>query len=502
MNLESLLFLFNMFTKSFSFFLSFLFSNLLIGTVLAQQSRIKIIDRLLACRQQVPQITSVDLSHLSYPSSGMFLDNRRYLIKTASDLYMGVEGTGMLYKILPQGDSLSFERIDQTMYAGSNFFAAYFTLDNRLFNFGGYGFWRTNGSLRVFNLNNREWDIIPLRSEMENVFSSKSSGVYWREGIRIPGHAELKSISSYPALFWVDRQNQRLVTLGHRVVNETQYSSNSFLPIISELDIRTGFWKELGRLKRYGWNNYISVPWGLLINESGSEIYLANISANRIMMPDSLLRLDLRKLYSGSEPSVLYAIDSTIYFGNINSNTIDSVKLSSSRFINTGIPIYEREGFTKLSLERILVYSVIFLLILILLGVMWFRKKVKVADSSLSRAIDTIQEIQPDSTKEILNEVEKGLIQLLYEKSLNGSAASVDDLNKVLGVSAKPEAIKRKVRSEVLKAINVKWGLLTGSSEKLILFSRSTLDKRSREYFIKKKNISNPFILKVVNLSQ
>jgi hypothetical protein len=220
------------------------------------------------------------------------------------------------------------------------------------------------------------------------------------------------------------------------------------------------------------------------------------------MMPDSLLRLDLRKLYSGSEPSVLYAIDSTIYFGNINSNTIDSVKLSSSRFINTGIPIYEREGFTKLSLERILVYSVIFLLILILLGVMWFRKKVKVADSSLSRAIDTIQEIQPDSTKEILNEVEKGLIQLLYEKSLNGSAASVDDLNKVLGVSAKPEAIKRKVRSEVLKAINVKWGLLTGSSEKLILFSRSTLDKRSREYFIKKKNISNPFILKVVNLSQ
>ena len=85
---------------------------------------------------------------------------------------------------------------------------------------------------------------------------------------------------------------------------------------------------------------------------------------------------------------------------------------------------------------------------------------------------------------ETFNEIEKELILFIYEKTRQEYTVSVEEINKVLGLSGKNESVQKKNRSETINHINQKWAVLHGNNQLLIERQRSEFDKRSFEYFI------------------
>lgn len=448
-----------------------------------------IISRLMMTKKQVSQIACFDLTGLTIPSNKTYADNEKYLIKTEAGLYVGIEGTGLLYQIRASDDTIAFDRIDRTLYSGSNFCAAHFSYHNKIFSFGGYGFWKSNGAMRVFNPISKEWDIAPMLEEKPNLFCTHSSGIKWVQTDHIPNMEVLENVRSMPSLFWLDTNHGTLFTIGQRISNETIRKAHSFDPSIEVFDLSKGTWEKLGTLKRYGWNHYVALPQGLFIHESRSHSYVADLINNSILYPDAHLEKDLSKLNSGSEINVMYAIDSTIYFGNIRNNSIDSIQISQQHLLSKNEKLYELEiilpdkGYTK----SFIIGFIIVTTILIFSTFRYNQKK----DLTLQGQKPEINVTDSDL---VFTEIEKSLILLLTERSRKGDTATVEDLNKILGVAAKPEHIKRKVRSEIIQSINFKWGFLGLPNEPLITSTRAAQDKRNREYFIREKQLDNPIL--------
>lgn len=85
----------------------------------------------------------------------------QYILKTPQGMFLCTSGTGRVYKMVIEQDSLQLVRIDKTYFNGYNFESLYFNLDSTIFSYGGYGFWHINGDLRMFIHDVGEWDIKP-----------------------------------------------------------------------------------------------------------------------------------------------------------------------------------------------------------------------------------------------------------------------------------------------------------------------------------------------------
>ena len=96
-----------------------------------------------------------------------------------------------------------------------------------------------------------------------------------------------------------------------------------------------------------------------------------------------------------------------------------------------------------------------------------------------------------------LTEIE--LIQLLVIHSLRGRKTTIEEVNKLAGVGQKNEPIRRRVRSELINSINEKWIIITGSRDRLVNSIKSSMDGRTREYYIAEKWLSSSLL---INLSK
>jgi hypothetical protein len=66
----------------------------------------------------------------------------------------------------------------------------------------------------------------------------------------------------------------------------------------------------------------------------------------------------------------------------------------------------------------------------------------------------------------------------------------IGQINHVLGIKDKNIGLQKKVRSDVMKAINDKYEFITQSNSALIGSSRKEEDKRFYEYFIKPSELN------------
>lgn len=449
-----------------------------------------VLRKLITTNKRVDQIGCIDLSGLIIPTINNYSDNEKYLIKTEDGLYIGIDGTGVLFQIQLIDNIIVYYRVDNTFYSGSNFLAAHFSYHNKIYSFGGYGFWKSNGALRSFNPISKEWDINPISDEKSNLFCMRSSGIKWSQREHIPTMEMLENVRSMSSLFWLDAVHGTLFTIGQRSSNETIRGGQTFDPSIEALDLSNGSWKKIGKLKQYGWSHYVALPQGLLIHESNNITYVADLIHNSILYPDAYLKKELSKLNSGSDINIIYAIDSTIYFGNIRNNSIDSINISQKHLLSKNVNYFDADmptsvqGYPKVILIGSIVVFLIFSIFLF--SQIKHSKKFVVQNQNF--------ETNVSNSNLVFTEIEKNLILLLSKKSLKGDTASIEVFNKIIGVASKPEQIKRKVRSEIIQSINFKWGLLTQSKEKLIISTRSFEDKRSREYYILENHLSNPIL--------
>jgi hypothetical protein len=91
----------------------------------------------------------------------------------------------------------------------------------------------------------------------------------------------------------------------------------------------------------------------------------------------------------------------------------------------------------------------------------------------------------------VFDEKEKVLIRLISENSLKSTATSIEDINRILGLSEKPQDLQKKHRSDIISSINQKYHYVTRTKSVLLKKNRAEMDKRSFEYYIDFEDIQS-----------
>lgn len=491
--------------------LTTVFFFLTLVTLQAQPLRSTLLQRLYEAKDPISSISTPSLTGLfPHKVDQRYPFNKQYFVKTDRELYLGIAGTGLLYKVIPIASGLyDIEKVDSTLYSGNNFCAANFSIDSVVYSFGGYGFWKTNGTLKQYNIFSKEWDVIPLLEERSSTFCNEPSGIFWKSSpVNMPDIKNYASIYA-PSFFWVDTKSKLIFTGAQHVVNEGMIDSlrvnnSEFNTRVSVLNIENKSWVTLGNLLKYGWHYNIHLPWGSMMIESPESVYIADFKSNKLFYCKEELLPNFRFFFKSSTLDLLFYSNGFLYLGNLALNTFDSIPINRSDFIYTGESLYEKSNTSKnfqinsliKSPVFLLVFTITLLLIVLLLIVLYRRKNL--SNSAKSNLLAAAA-IPPNERIGLLNEIEIELIQLLVAHSVKGRKTSIEEVNKLAGVGQKNEPIRRRVRSELINSINEKWIIITGSRDRLITSIKSNFDGRTREYYILEKWLSSPLL---INLSK
>ena len=227
-------------------------SNILLGQwtdTLYTVPNTPLVSKILSLKNQNLTINLSKESELIPLKNTMLAPNAQKLYKNGNGLFVSIEQTGFIFQLVKY-DSIScvFRRLDKTINLNYNINCKTFFYKNELYSYGGYGFWKSNGSLRKFNFQDKEWDIIPLSEEI--------------------------IASNY---LWFSEQQGRLYVPLQRIINAGINGSENITgkTIFSSyyLDITTRKWIKLGDLKSdivelvkndYTNSEYLSYKNGLL----------------------------------------------------------------------------------------------------------------------------------------------------------------------------------------------------------------------------------------------
>lgn len=406
-------------------------------------------------------------------------------VKTIDRLLMLPQGTGRLYQLEGENGSWKWKRIDSTFFTGYNFGFFPFVLDDILYSFGGHGFWYTNGNLRFYNETGHEWNAKLL---------SESIPWSWY------AHAH--------AFLHLDTLRKKMtiraggVTENNMLKNakDVAYGQN-----IYQLDIPTGEWIKLGNAKDTAFTMLAVLPWGLLVDQTT----VLDIEGNQhLHFNDRLRSKILGRTSNSTQDNALFlsfAIDSILYFGNIT-DPYDSLVISRSDLINTGVPIYTKEKRSTILGGQDLKSIIILLLVIICLTLAFLywkniRPRPMLASIKLPNPEPTaVAKPDTESEKEVifrstrildlLEEREKSLLEFLYKHSIDERLTTIDEINRVIGVANRSNEIQKRMRSDLIGSVNQKLHIITKDKKPVIDKQRSEFDKRSFEYFIQPSHMS------------
>ena len=411
----------------------------------------------------------IDESELDNLLTGPF---QQFLIRNRKDLLVYLDGTGRLYRISGSGDHLHFKRIDSTYYIGYNFGAFTFSYKDTIYSFGGYGFWKTNGLLRYFINDKKEWEIVKLNMEVPHQMGNPYD------------------------LVWYDQLNGK-VYFGFTRQEDNNLKTDSaskniynFQVILLDMDkkeiSRIGTLSPFLRNQIPGLTNLTSSPFGQLIAQDGGFLFL-NYKTNKIY------RLQIRKEEKiNQSPAITfnptyYFRDSILLFGNSKILLLDSLAINSSDLIELNEPVYTKiDNYSKFapleSADGMMPVMPVLFIIILVVGIAFFAFRLGKQNIDFKSA--PIKPYNSELAFELLSQKEKQLINLILNNSIQNQPTYIGDINNVLGLTNKNEIIQKKHRSDVIGSINKKFSLLKNNTTNIISKKRSDFDKRSFEYFI------------------
>lgn len=385
------------------------------------------------------------------PESPKLITRTRRLIKVGKALYLHFGASGKLYKMEDRGDSsLYFIRVDNSENYNYNCFSTFIVDNNEIFDYGGYGFWKSNGLFRRFNFIDREWDSYTVDAEL----------------------TPSEDISS-----WYDPATRFLYLPYQEIVNEGLSKPDGKAEVLYDsyrMDFKKKHWEKLGKITKEAYSIFksrgftVTTDEGLIIILYGKS-YWVDFTTNSIRLlvnseqGQTLLRLTNNTAY--------YYSKDKIYYYDFGKNKCDSILLNRSLFSPTNIKIWEKPVTYKY-------YYYSLLLILIPLTVFFVRVRKKIKRSNTVSASAVEDAIIP------FTETEIGLLELLLKKNEQNRTATVSEINYVLGIKDKNPGMQKKVRSGVINAINEKYVLYTQQKIQLVQSIRSELDKRFFEYLL------------------
>jgi len=415
---------------------------------------------------------------------------RYYLYRDGkSGWYLTGEGNGQVWKL---DSNLTWQRLDKTFYMGYDF-GSYLIKPG--LKYGGYGYWRTHGTLRVFNVRSGEWEIRPLSRELPTM----GNYCYYNDEKEVM--LQSGSIDIQTAI-------------------KKEYSAKDSL---FELEYKNKEWKTLGALNPAA--SYFLSPWyslnaedapsgRLMFTSSGDTCALVDFIHLTCTIPNPQRQKAFRDFYNRkkaghllvSTNSALLTVD-TADFSIVDSLSWD-VLLQKPAVV---LPVLKPTSIPAIFFEGKFTYWLGAVAVLMGGGGWLFirnrnRRKTAagaVINPSTVRSSGALPErVEADAKqgflliqdKEVihingrpvrdnLNESQMLLLRVLVAKKKAGQLLSTNELNELLGIDTRSPDNQKKIRSEVVKGLNLAFHAL-GFPHEAIGRVRHNDDRRMMMYFL------------------
>ena len=393
-------------------------------------------------------------------------------------IWMTQNGSSRVYKIDSNG---VVKRLDRTFNQGFNYGATNIIYNDTLYSIGGYGFWQTTGSVRYFNPNSGEWDII---RNIENVpiagginamcYYDKENGKLY--AIYTPTVAEYEKSNG-------DRKQQALLQCFDFKEKRWWDEAKEINPKIATKFSDITFIQKLGKDI-------------LLSSQLNGKVMLINFSDNKIKEVDYKYHTELRQLLSGKTHYISYTLNDTVNILDLKYDTSYKSYISPSQINKYDEKIYSDTIIPK-NLKEIpwLTISVLFNIVLLLPFIVGFKiktNKKQLEEEKIELEVNNAFQNDKRNFKYYINSlstIEKDLLMLLFKNNLEKQNTTVTQINRVLGTEKKPFKIQNNIRGEAISTINDKFMAFALVNNNLIERQRSEHDKRHMEYFINDKYI-------------
>jgi hypothetical protein len=387
-------------------------------------------------------------------------------------LYIFLTSSGIVYqsnKYDSKDDHIYFSRLDSTTLFKYNINCYNFVYKDSIFNIGGYGFWRWNGHLRVYNYKFKEWDIIPLNKELPIENDDKIPSIWFSP----------KS-NKFISLFYI---------YGNDGIENEKGINKQTIDSVVELNLSTKKWTTIGSLHPtlkhvlLKSNKITDLDSGILINNEGEIAYLNFV--------DNTVRKTVNKKYTfffnskiGYYPVIWYRNNFVFFSKNFDDSNIDSIKINLADFTETLSPIYIRQPYITFNYIYLMIGIIIFIALILFLS-KYFHKK------PFGNKYISNNNIKNSNETEVFTLIEKLLISNIINNQIElGKKTSVYEVNKILGISNKSIDVQKRKRSDTISSINEKFVLIVNINEyKLIKRARTDFDKRIYDFYISEEDI-------------
>jgi len=396
------------------------------------------------------------------------------LIKNKKDIYIQILGSGRLYQV-QKNPKFQYQllRLDSTFFNGANFNALSFFLNDTLFQYGGNGHWNIRGFITYFSPKTHEWELynsnrtitafLGLNHNLLFKVDHQNNQLYLSNALEQYQFPLTFTIKSIDSTYRFDNKTQQWHTLGYtnpnlmfmiNTINFQYYEMGDFIIMQKDLD--------------FHWLHFSKNQFGTLNEKRNNEIKEIWLS-----------------LYSNNSKynSIQFCLGNTIYFIRIdesNNLTYKQFDLTSKDFnYNKISPIYfivnpYLDAVIKHMTE--IVYLAIGLILLFILNNIIKKRKKK---KEISTEVAQILNLHFFQT---LSNIEKELLDVLYEKNLKGEMMTTQMINKIIGVQQKDIMTQNKNRSDHFLKINQKFKFATQKELPLIIKTRDSIDKRQYNY--------------------
>jgi hypothetical protein len=420
----------------------------------------------------------LDSSEFSNVTEGAF-----EVMNNKGEIWLTQNGSNKVYKMGGYGKAI---RLDRTINRGFNFGAINLFYKDTLYSIGGYGFWQTTGSIRYFNPNSGEWDIV---RNIKNVpIASGINAIYHYD--KLHGRLYVIYTPTRPEYEKYDENTDEEV-----LMQCFDFREKSWWDIAKQVNSKIAKKiTDLSLIQNYGQTALIS-------SKVNGKVMSVNFNTNKIYEVDYKYHTELKQLLNSRNNYIAYTVDEKLYINDLDANTILYSTIKANQLSSYPETFYINET-NKLASSRIpwLPISIIFN---ITLGISIFvivhlQKKRKELLLNLG-SDNNRQQREIKRTKEYLqylSNIEIDLLKLLLKNNLNNEKTSISQINKILGTEKKEIKIQNNIRGEAIISINNKFMSFALVKDNLIERQRVEFDKRHMEYFINEK-YANRFSLKM-----
>jgi len=384
-----------------------------------------------------------------------FTSNLQELIKHNGKIYILLYQTGFIFQMSePQGDSVVFRKLDNTININYNIGCTNFMYKDEIYNYGGYGFWSKFPHVRKYNKVDMEWDILPTNIE---VFS-----------------ADYDWFSPTEGRLYVPFQK-----IENKALKDPKFTNGLFDYTSYYLDLKTTDWIKLGKatpelIKLINEkNNYASYAYEngriFVINE---KAYLFDYLNNKVYKSK---KADLDQFFiRGALETTAFFYNGKFYKYRADLQSYKTWDFNINDFELLNFPIWGNDYLTL-----IFVLAICLVIIIIIFFIRLFKQSVKKRIENAQLKV-----LKTKTMNQAFTETEISLIQLLINASGAKQNVEIAEINRVLGIKDKNLGLQKKVRSDVINAINDKYTFITQGEINLIASIRKEDDKRFYEYFI------------------